>query len=111
MLQTTTRLILQDEDVPDGVGREDPDASNNNIAECIQQLTRRLVAEADRTNEEGADARQMWESVLLLGRATLEAIPSSLARRILQISWTELNDLQGKNHTHRIDLPGKPSHR
>ena len=61
----TTRLILQDENVPGGIGYVEPQASSSDIAECIQQLTRRLVAEADRTDEAGANSRQMWESVLL----------------------------------------------
>lgn len=96
-----TRLIVEDQNIAGGIGRVNPNSSLADIAECIQQLTRRLVAEMDRTHQEGADAQQMWESILLLGRATLESIPLGFARRILQYCWTELQNLRGQNHTFR----------
>lgn len=97
-----TRLLLRGEDVPGGFGwRADSTASNLDIADCILQLTKRLVAEADRTDETGADERQMWEPVLSLGKETLGKIPLSLGRFILHLCWADLSILRRLNHKHR----------
>lgn len=79
----------------------EPSANSQDVALCVDLLVRRIIAESDRGCRLGADAIEIWESVLAGGTNALEQTPLGLIGYILAFAQNELVNLRVENHDSR----------